>query len=108
MVRNLNEPRRVRCLAEIPIIAGENNLTAYAFNSANVKSNDDTVSIKGDFPKKDGTLYVLTVGVNKYANSAYDLRFAVPDVLDIETVVKRATRINSRLMPNSNNMPARK
>lgn len=84
----LNEPRRTRCSAEIAVAAGENNFTAYAFNSANVKSNDAAASFKSDAARRGGTLYVLAVGVNKYANASYDLRFAVPDVLDIGAAIK--------------------
>ncbi len=83
-----NEPRRVRCSFETAITAGANNFTAYAFNSANVKSNDDAASIEGKFPKKDGTLYILAIGVNKYANSNYNLNFAVPDVVEIGKAIE--------------------
>ncbi len=78
--------------ADVPIVAGENNFTAYTFNSSNVKSNDDAISIKGaDSLKRDGTLYVLAIGVNDYApigKSGLDLNFAVPDVEEIGTVLK--------------------
>jgi uncharacterized caspase-like protein len=62
---------------------------AYAFNTNNVKSSDDTVTLNGAATlKREGTLYVLAIGINKYANPAYNLRFAVRDVLDIGRVVK--------------------
>ena len=84
-----NAGRKLVCRTTLPIVAGDNNFTAYAFNADNVKSNDDTVLIKGaDALKRDGTLYVLAVGVNKYANSAYNLNFAVPDVEEIGAAVK--------------------
>jgi WD40 repeat protein/uncharacterized caspase-like protein len=66
--------------ATIPIVAGENRLTAYAFNHDNVKSSDATLTITGaDNLKRDGTLYILAVGINRYTNSQYDLKYAVPD-----------------------------
>lgn len=77
------EARRVRCAVEVPIVAGENNFSAYAFNLQNVKSEDDTVSVKGaETLKKDGTLYVLAVGVDRYAKNsvAGNLNYAVKDV----------------------------
>jgi WD40 repeat protein/uncharacterized caspase-like protein len=77
-------PRRARCRATVTLVAGENNLTAYSFNAGNVKSNDDSVSIEGSRSlKRDGTLYVLAVGINRYANTKYNLNFAVQDVRDI-------------------------
>lgn len=81
-------PRKAVCETEVAITAGENSFTAYAFNTQDVKSNDATASVEGKFPKKEGTLYVLGVGVNKYANPAYNLNFAVPDVIDIGNAVK--------------------
>ncbi len=81
-------PRKAVCETEVTITSGENNFTAYAFNHEDVKSNDATAQIEGKFAKKDGTLYVLAIGVNKYANSSYDLRYAVPDVLDMQAAIK--------------------
>jgi WD40 repeat protein/uncharacterized caspase-like protein len=75
-----DDPHRVRCQAVVPIIAGDNNFTAYAFNSSNVKSNDDIVTIKGaDSLKRAGTLYVLAIGVGQYENSQYNLNYTVAD-----------------------------
>ena len=64
----------------IPIVAGENQLTAYAFNRDNIKSKDATLTLKGaDSLRRQGTAYVLAVGINGYENSAYNLRFALAD-----------------------------
>ncbi len=66
--------------AVIPIIAGENQLTAYAFNRDNIKSRDALLNVNGAASlKRAGTAYVLTVGVNAYANQEFNLRYAVPD-----------------------------
>jgi uncharacterized caspase-like protein len=66
--------------AAIPVIAGENHLTAYAFNRDNVKSADATLTIEGASSlKREGAVYILAIGVNQYANSEYNLRFAVAD-----------------------------
>src|SRR5207248_2924752 len=35
---------------------------------------------KGDSIKRDGTLYVLAVGVNRYRSDGYNLNYAVADV----------------------------
>jgi uncharacterized caspase-like protein len=83
------QPGRVACGAKVPIIAGENRLTAYAFNHDNVKSNDGELAIRGaDVLKRDGTLYVLAVGMNSYANPSYDLRYAVADAQDFARELK--------------------
>jgi uncharacterized caspase-like protein len=74
---------RVILEAQIPIVAGANRLTAYAFNRDNVKSSDATLTVIGsESLKQPGTLYILAVAVNKYANSQFDLRYAVADATD--------------------------
>lgn len=65
--------------ASVPIVGGENRLTAYAFNRDNVKSADATLTVKGTLQSRKGTLYVLAIGVNKYANPQFDLKYAEPD-----------------------------
>jgi WD40 repeat protein len=66
--------------ATIPIVAGANQLTAYAFNSDNVKSSDARLSLRGaESLKRAATLYVLAVGINNYANQEFNLKYAVAD-----------------------------
>ena len=70
--------------ATIPIVAGGNRFTAYAFNHDNIKSGDATLSITGaDSLKRQGTVYILAVGINQYANADYNLGFAVADAQDV-------------------------
>ncbi|HEX3070772.1 MAG TPA: caspase family protein [Thermoanaerobaculia bacterium] len=64
----------------LPVVAGENRLTAYAFNRDNVKSADSTLLVQGaPSLQRKGTTYVLAVGVNSYANKDFDLKYAVAD-----------------------------
>ncbi|HEY6121925.1 MAG TPA: caspase family protein [Pyrinomonadaceae bacterium] len=64
----------------VSIVAGQNQFTAYAFNHDNVKSSDATLSLNGAADlKRPATLHLLVVGLNKYANSAYDLKYAAAD-----------------------------
>jgi len=74
----------------IPIVAGQNRLTAYAFNQDNVKSKDNNLLITGaDTLKRKGNVYILAVGVNTYANAQYNLRYAVADAQAFGEEVKR-------------------
>jgi len=67
----------------LPIIAGENRLTAYAFNRDNIKSADETrVVVGAESLRKRGTAYILAIGLNRYANPNYNLKFAVSDAED--------------------------
>ena len=88
-------PRKTACHIDVPIVAGENIFTAYAFNHDNVKSNDATAEIKGaDSLKRQGMMYVLAIGVNKYANTVFNLKYAVSDV---EAVGKEISLQQSKL-----------
>ncbi|HEX3086433.1 MAG TPA: WD40 repeat domain-containing protein, partial [Pyrinomonadaceae bacterium] len=65
---------------EMTLVAGPNRLTAYAFNNDNVKSKDANLLLTGaDSLKRAGTAWVIAVGVNEYANSQYNLKYAVAD-----------------------------
>ena len=76
--------------AEIPITAGQNRLTAYAFNRDNVKSTDATLTITGaETLKRAGTAYVLAIGVNQYQNPQFNLRFAVADATDFAAEIQQ-------------------
>jgi WD40 repeat protein len=70
--------------AIVPIIAGENRFTAYAFNHDNIKSSDATLTVTGaDSLKRQGTAYIVAVGINQYVNPDYNLNFAVADAQDV-------------------------
>lgn len=74
------QDKAVMLNTRVTLVSGENRLVAYAFNDDNIKSSDATLAIKGaQSLSKRGTLYLLAVGLNEYANSRYNLAFAVPD-----------------------------
>lgn len=75
-----NEPRRAVCKTSLTVLAGANDLSAYAFNRENVKSGNESVSLKGATElERKGTLYILAIGVNKYQNASHNLKYAVAD-----------------------------
>ena len=75
---------------EISVVAGPNQLTAYAFNRDNVKSKDSQLLLTGaDSLKRAGTLYIIAVGLNEYANSQYNLKYAVADAQSFAEEVRR-------------------
>jgi WD40 repeat protein len=68
--------------ATVPVVAGENRLTAYAFNRDNVKSADATLIITGDERlRRQGTTYIVSAGVNQYQRNPFfrNLKYAVAD-----------------------------
>jgi len=73
----------------IPIVAGPNRLTAYAFNHDNIKSPDASFVVTGSPAlKRSGIAYVLSVGINQYSNGDYNLKFAVADAEDVYEQLK--------------------
>lgn len=84
------EPRRVRCRADVSIVAGENDFTAYAFNGEKVKSEDSEFLVNGsDALKRERTLYVLAIGVGQYENPEFNLSYTVKDAQDFGAEVRR-------------------
>lgn len=76
--------RKLICQTAVAITAGPNRLTAYAFNRHDVKSNNAETLIEGNESlRRAGTLYVLGIGIDRYADKLRNLRFAVADVKDI-------------------------
>lgn len=75
--------------ASVPIVAGENRLTAYAFNRDNIKSSDAALTVNGAASlKRNGAAYIVAIGVNQYANSQYNLKYAVADAQDFANELK--------------------
>jgi WD40 repeat protein len=76
--------------AIVPVVAGENVFTAYAFNQDNVKSADARLALRGDERlRRPPTTHIVAVGVNEYANPRYNLRFAASDADSFVAEVKR-------------------
>ena len=64
----------------IQIVAGENRISAYAFNRDNIKSLEATVLVNGaDNLKRQGTANMLVIGVERYENPQYNLKYPVND-----------------------------
>lgn len=74
--------RRAVCTATVPVVAGDNHFTAYAFNFDNVKSGDAELLIKGaESLRRTGTTHVLSIGINEYEDNPIfgDLSYAEKD-----------------------------
>jgi uncharacterized caspase-like protein len=79
------------CEATVPVVAGANELKAYAFNRDNVKSADAELAVRGaESLRRRGTAYILAVGVNEYANRSFNLKFARADADAFGAEVSRA------------------
>jgi WD40 repeat protein/uncharacterized caspase-like protein len=75
---------------EITVTAGPNRLVAYGFNRDNVKSKDAPLVFTGaDTLKRKGTAYIIAVGVNEYANTQYNLKYATADARSFADEMRR-------------------
>jgi uncharacterized caspase-like protein len=91
----LNGKPAVTLEEEITVAAGVNRLTAYAFNKDNVKSKDAQLELTGaESLRRAGTAYIIAMGVNEYANTQYNLKYAVADAQSFaEEVRLRQTKV---------------
>jgi TPR repeat protein/WD40 repeat protein len=65
---------------DVPLVEGENRFSIYAFNRDSVKSTDASVTLTGGRAlRRRGTLYVLAIGIDQYANREFNLKYAVAD-----------------------------
>jgi WD40 repeat protein len=85
----LNTSGEVELEARVPLIAGENRIVAYAFNRDNIKSTDATLNVTSKSDRRDGTTYVLAVGINRYSNEAFNLLYAAQDATAFGTEFAR-------------------
>jgi WD40 repeat protein/uncharacterized caspase-like protein len=75
----------------VAMVAGQNALTAYAFNHDNIKSSDAKLWLVGNQKlSRKGTAYIMIVGINQYANADFNLRYAVPDAQDFGAQLQQA------------------
>lgn len=80
----LNGPGKRTIETTVPIVAGPNEFTAYAFNRDNVKSADARLTLNGsETLRRTGTAYLVVVGISRYANSQYNLNYSVADATAI-------------------------
>jgi uncharacterized caspase-like protein len=73
-------PNTFRISVPVTLVAGSNVLTAYAFNSNDIKSRDGFLKLTGSSSlARKGKAYVVTIGINEYQSDSFNLRYAVAD-----------------------------
>ncbi len=77
--------------ATIPVGAGINHLTAYAFNEDNVKSKDAEAEMVGaDSLRRAPQAWVVAIGIDRYQDARNNLTFAVPDATSLAAALSHA------------------
>ncbi|MDP2852955.1 MAG: caspase family protein [Smithellaceae bacterium] len=66
----------------IPLIKGQNEIRAVAFNGENsMESNPARISVMSRAVLRKPDLYALVIGINTYKNQSISLTYAVPDAI---------------------------
>ncbi len=74
---------------ELDAVPGENEVSVAAFNGSNtVQSYLKTVRFNSKIVPEDPHLYILSVGIDRYRDSAVDLKYAAKDARDLEEKLK--------------------
>jgi hypothetical protein len=78
---------------QIAIEAGANELTAYAFSATDLKSTDAILSVTGAAElARPRHVHVLAIGIDKYADSGVDLRYAGADATSFAAQIAEEQR----------------
>ncbi len=84
----------------VQLVAGRNEFTAYAFNNDNVKSADSHLRLTGAASlRRDGTAYLIAVGVGNYENPRFNLDYSVADANAIAAQLKQQQESLGRYRP---------
>jgi WD40 repeat protein len=88
--------REVELEKEVTLVEGQNQFTVYAFNKDNVKSRDYSLNLTGaENLKRRGTVYLIAVGVGRYANRDYNLESIDMDVASFtKTLGEKQNQLN--------------
>ena len=74
----------------IPLIEGQNEIKAIAFNKENsMESNPASVYVISKAVLQKPNLYALVIGINEYKNKSISLNYAVPDAKAFANTLKK-------------------
>lgn len=86
----LRGQKAVTLSTEINLVAGQNHLTAYAFNHDNIKSLDALSVVDGsERLRRKGSAFIVDIGIDQYANRDFWLKYAVADATDFSQEFER-------------------
>ena len=74
---------------EIPLYDGNNSISAVVINEDRTESEPAQILVSFDGEAAKTDLYILTIGINKYKNSSYDLSYAVNDAKSFSKAIAK-------------------
>lgn len=86
---------RATLSTEITLLAGANRFTVTAANRDGIKGATSELTINGaDSLRRTGTTHLLAIGLNRYANEKFNLRYCVNDAqLFIDEITRQQQRL---------------
>jgi WD40 repeat protein len=94
-VKSIAEGEKITRSYNVDLINGQNDFKVVVKNYQNIESRPDHLSIEytGEIIATS-TLYILSVGINDYKNSAYNLNYAQPDAYSFtKKVIEKGSRM---------------
>lgn len=83
--------------ATLPLLEGENLLSAYCFSSSGLRSRETEVRVFGGSSLKSArNAFVFVIGVNRYSPQESELTFAVPDASLAQTKLVSALQASGQ------------
>ncbi|MBL3654678.1 caspase family protein [Fulvivirga sediminis] len=76
---------------EIELVPGKNEISAIAFSQGRVQSDIKKVSIQME-GRLSSTLYLLSIGINKYKNTDLNLNYAVADASGFSDIISHKSK----------------
>ncbi len=77
---------------EVPVTTGKNELTAIAINKDRAESQPARLNVYRDGLEPETSLYILSVGIDKYINPNYELSYAIKDSKAYSGLIKKGAR----------------
>ncbi len=86
-VKALNQ-KEIQETISVKLTKGSNKIQISATNEKGSESLKKTVKVNCDILQDKPTMYLVSIGVSKYANSNFNLKYAAKDALDISAYTK--------------------
>jgi len=83
----------LRVDAIVPVLAGDNHFSAYAFNHDDIRSQEAETTVRANIDARPPTVYIVAIGVNAYANPEFNLAYAAPDAKSFGDAVGARQRL---------------
>ena len=83
-----NQLKNYSTTVKVPLKNGINNIKVAVMNDAGAQSIKEELVVRTSAGKTKSDLYIVSLGVSKYEESAYDLTYAAKDAKDIAKLFK--------------------